>query len=185
MNRSLTLAGIAVTGVGTYLGLVTGAVPIDVGIGRRTRRLGPEVMRIDAPRQRVFDLIFAPYATRAPRAMREKVQVLERGEDMVLAAHRTPIRGHLTATTVETVRFTRPSRFDFRLVRGPVPHVLETFDLTETDATTTLTYTGELGTDLWGLGQQWGSLVARKWEATVHSSLAQVKQEAERTASAR
>jgi hypothetical protein len=28
---------------------------------------------------------------------------------------------------VETVRFTPPERVDFRLVRGPVPHVVETF----------------------------------------------------------
>ena len=34
---------------------------------------------------------------------------------MVLAAHRTPVRGRLVATTVETVRFTRPGRIDFRL----------------------------------------------------------------------
>jgi len=32
---------------------------------------------------------------------------------------------------VETVRFTRPGRVDFRLVRGPVPHVVEAFVLTE------------------------------------------------------
>jgi hypothetical protein len=31
--------------------------------------------------------------------------VLEAGTDMVLAAHRTPIRGHLITATVETVLF--------------------------------------------------------------------------------
>jgi hypothetical protein len=51
---------------------------------------------------------------------------------MVLAAHFTPLGGRLglVAQTVETVRFTRPERVDFRLVRGPVPHVVEAFVLT-------------------------------------------------------
>jgi hypothetical protein len=52
-----------------------------------------------------------------------------RGSDMVLAAHRTALRGRLVATTVETVRFTRPERIDFRLTRGPVPYVLSRFAL--------------------------------------------------------
>jgi hypothetical protein len=38
---------------------------------------------------------------------------------MVLAAHFTPITFGV-ATTVETVRFERPERVDFRVVRGPV-----------------------------------------------------------------
>jgi hypothetical protein len=58
----------------------------------------------------------------------DKVRVLERGSDLVLAAHLTPLGGRLglVAQTVETVRFTRPERVDFRLVRGPVPHVVAT-----------------------------------------------------------
>ena len=36
--------------------------------------------------------------------------MLERGSDMVLAAHRTPVSRRLVATTMETVRFTRPER---------------------------------------------------------------------------
>ncbi|MGI8613003.1 MAG: SRPBCC family protein, partial [Nocardioidaceae bacterium] len=114
----------------TYLGLVTGAVPVDIGVARRTRPLGPIEIQIGAPPDVVFDVIEQPYATRTSRAMQAKVQVLDRGTDMVLSAHRTPIRGRLVATTVETVRFTRPRRVDFRLVRGPVPYVVETFELT-------------------------------------------------------
>jgi len=62
------------------------------------------------------------------------VEVRERGADLVLAAHDTPIGARLRATTVETVRFTPPERVDFRLVRGPVPQVEETFLLTEVEA---------------------------------------------------
>jgi len=182
-QRALRLAtALAAGGVGTYLGLITGAVPIDIGVGRRTRLLGPQVYEIDAPRDLVFDIIAAPYAERTTRAMQEKVRVLERSDDMVLAAHRTPLRGKLVATTVETVKFTRPERIDFRLVRGPVPHVVETFTLDERDGGTVLTYDGELGTDLWELGERWGDLVTGSWEATVRSSLESVKAEAERRA---
>ncbi|WP_338491756.1 hypothetical protein [Streptomyces sp. SJL17-4] len=97
------------------------------------------------------------------------------------SAHRTPVAGgRLTATTVETVRFTRPERIDFRLVRGPVPAVTESFNLTEHGVGTRLVYEGELATDLWRAGQWWGGLVAPRWEATVAASLASVRQEAER-----
>ncbi|GAA4934845.1 SRPBCC family protein [Streptomyces coeruleoprunus] len=164
-----------------YLGLVSGALPLDLGVGRRRRALGPQTMDVAAPREVVFDIIAQPYLGRATRAMREKVQVLERGSDMVLAAHHTPVAGgRLTATTVETVRFTRPERVDFRLVRGPVPAVTESFTLDEHESGTRLVYEGELATDLWRAGQWWGGLVAPRWEATVAASLAAVRQEAER-----
>ncbi len=112
--------GGAVAGGGFYLGLVTGAVPIDLGVGRRLRELGPLSIDIDAPAEEVFDVLAEPYADRASRAMQNKVRVLERSQDLVLAAHYTPIRGRLRATTVETVRFDRPGQIGFRLVRGPV-----------------------------------------------------------------
>jgi hypothetical protein len=77
------------------------------------------------------------------------------------------------------VRFVRPARVDFRLVRGPVPHVEESFLLHDADGGTTLTYGGELATDLWGIGQRRGDLVAARWEAVVKASLDSIKGEAE------
>lgn len=56
-------------------------------------RLGPQPVDIAAPREAVFDVIAQPYLGRTTRAMREKVRVLERGSDMVLAAHFTPVAG--------------------------------------------------------------------------------------------
>lgn len=181
-GSGLVLGGL-LAGTATYLGLVSGAVPVDLGVGRRTRPLGPISLQIAAPRETVFAVIAAPYAERPSRALREKVQVLARGSDMVLAAHYTSVRGRLRATTVETVLLDAPARVDFRLVRGPVPHVLKSFVLDEADGGTMLVYTGELGTDLWGVGQRWGDLVAGRWESVVLSSLHTVKHEAERRTS--
>lgn len=127
---------------GLYLGLVTGAMPLDLGVGRRTRALGPLVVEMGAPREVVFDVVAGPYAERTSKAMQAKVSVMERAPEMVLAAHYTPIRGRVKATTVETVRFMRPERVDFRLVRGPVPHVSETFFLESLGDSTRLTYAG-------------------------------------------
>lgn len=177
------VAGIAAaTGAlgASYLGLVTGAVPLDLGLGRRTCPLGPFGVDIQAPRDTVFDILSEPYRGRQTRAVAEKIRILERGRDIVLAAHRTPVRGQLVATTVETVRFTRPDRVDFRLTRGPVPHVVEQFVLTATAEGTRLDYTGELRTDLWAVGARWGELVAGPWEHTVRATFAAVKSEAER-----
>jgi hypothetical protein len=185
------LLGYATVGAGVtaagYVGLVTGACPVDLGVGRRVRPLGPQLVEMAAPRELVFDVLAEPYLGRAPRALADKLRVLERGSDMVLAAHFTPLGGRLglVAQTVETVRFTRPERVDFRLVRGPVPHVVEAFELTEqaNGASTRLAYHGEIGADLWRVGQRWSELVARTWEQTVAASLATVKAEAERRAS--
>jgi hypothetical protein len=170
----------ASTGVAVYLGVVSGALTVDTGFGRRIRPLGPLAVDIAAGRDEVFALLSEPYLGRATRAMREKVQVLERGTDLVLAAHRTPIRGRLVAVTVETVRFRPPEHIDFRLVRGPVPHVVEQFTLTGDADATRLAYHGELGTDGWAAGAWWGNLVARRWETAVAATFGAVKAEAER-----
>ncbi|MEX1008422.1 MAG: SRPBCC family protein [Acidimicrobiia bacterium] len=174
--------GIVAGAAAAYTLVVRGALTLDLGIGRRVRPLGPIRMPIDAPPDVVFDVIAAPYLGRTPRAMEAKVEVLERGSDMVLAAHYTPT-GMLTATTV---RFERPLRVHFRLLRGPVPHVVETFELrANAEGGTDFEYTGELGTDFGAVGSWWGGIVADKWERTVQESLDGIRAEAERRGSRR
>ncbi len=177
----LLALAIAVGGRRAYRLLASGAVTIDTGIGRRVRSLGPHSWPIAASREIVFDVIASPYLGRTPRAIEDKLQVWERGSDMVLAAHFTPVK-YGVATTVETVRFQRPERIDFRVVRGPVPHVMESFVLDVADEGTRLTWKGELGTDFWGLGSLWGKRVAHAWERAVRQSLDAVVSEAERRA---
>jgi hypothetical protein len=180
-RRTFGVALLGGTVVGLYALLVRGSLTVDVGVGRRVRPLGPLVWHIAAPRDLVFELISAPYLDRTPRALQSKLRVLERGADVVLAEHYTRV-GPVVARTVETVRFERPERVHFRLVRGPVPHVVEQFLLRERNGGTELEYSGELGTDLWAIGNVWAAAVAPRWEDAVRVSLTAVKDAAERSA---
>jgi hypothetical protein len=175
------ILGLVAVGAGGYALLVRGALTLDLGVGRRLRPLGPIERTIAAPPETVFDVIAAPYLGRTPRALRDKLDVWERGSDMALAAHFTTT-GRLTTTTVETVRFERPHRVSFRLLRGPVPHVAETYELRAAPSGTAFAYTGELGTDLWALGSWWGDRVAEPWERAVTASIDSIAAEAERRA---
>jgi hypothetical protein len=179
------LAAIAVAAAGglAYYLVVTGKLTLDTGLGRQTRGLGPFGIDIDAPAETVFDVVAAPYLHRTPRAMASHLRVLDRGADLVLAEHYTPLHGgRLTAVTLETVAFDRPGRIAFRLVRGPVPHLTEQFALSARDGVTRLDYSGEIGMDYGAAGQWWADRVATAWEAAVRSSFAGIKAEAERRA---
>jgi Polyketide cyclase / dehydrase and lipid transport len=164
-----------------YRLLAGGALTLDLGVGRRLTPLGPLVQTIAAPPEVVFDTIAAPYLGRTPRAMADKLDVWERGSDMVLAAHFTRVKCG-TTTTLETVRFQRPDRIDFRLVRGPVPHLVESFVISASGAGSELRWQGELGTDGWAIGGWWGGRVAVAWTRVVDTSLRDVAVEAERRA---
>jgi hypothetical protein len=63
-----------------------------------------------------------------------------------------------------------------------VPHLSQSFVLTPSDARTELRWQGELGTDLWAIGQWWGGRVARAWSHAVQNSLRDIAAEAERRA---
>jgi len=177
-------AGLALAGRAVYRLVARGQLTLDTGIGRRIRPLGPVDFEIAAPPELVFDVIASPYLGRTPRALQNELAVWERGSDMALAAHFTELKCG-TTTTVETVRFERPQRIDFRVIRGPVPHVVESFLLSEEEPGTRLRWRGELGTDFWTAGEWWGERVARQWERAVRRSLAAVTAEAERLAARR
>ena len=128
------------------------------------------------PVETVFDVIAEPYLGRNTHAMAEKLRVVERGSDMVLAEHYTAV-GSKRAVTLETVGFERPHLVSFRLVRGPVPEVTETFFLSGERGITTLRYEGALGTDGGRLGAKWGALVAKRWEEAVEQAMVSVKKD--------
>jgi hypothetical protein len=183
-RRALSIGCAAGCGLaGGFLLVVRGAVTIDLGLGRRTRQLGPLKAEILAQPEVVFDVVASPYLGRTPRAVGAKLGVIERSNDMVIAEHHTLVLGgRVLATTLESVRFERPHLIHFRLLRGPVPLVTETFEFRSGNAegTTDFEYRGELSTDLWSVGAWWGRLVARRWESAVSESLQSIQAEAER-----
>jgi hypothetical protein len=166
------LGGTVAAGVATLVALMArGRLTLDTGWGRTVTPLRPRSVRIAAEREEVFDFLAAPYLGRTPAALREHLRVWERGEDLVVASHLSRLAGY-TAETVEAVRFERPSRISFRHLRGPVPHVVESFELFEEADGTRLEYRGEIGLDFWFAGRaaaRWW--VVPTWDRVVGESL--------------
>jgi hypothetical protein len=179
-------AALLVLGIGSLLFFMTrGWLTLDLGWGRRLRSVGPIVSRIEAARELVFEQISAPYLGRTPSAVREKIEVLDRSDRLVVAAHRTKLRW-FESITVESVAFEPPIRIGFRHLRGPLPHAVEEFLLYEEGVGTRLEYRGELGIDFWVLGRLAGRLwVVPTWEKAVRASMEHITVQAEQRARAR
>lgn len=178
------LAAIMIAGAaGAFLLLAMGRLTLDLGWGRSVHELGPIVRRIAAPRELVFEILNAPYTTRAPRD--SGVEVLARGDSLVVAAHHTKVHFY-TARTVEIVEFEPPRRVGFRHLAGPVPHAVEQFTLEEFGDGTELRYGGEIGIDFFLLGRLAARYWVRpQWERAVGAHLDEVKDRAEQRAAAR
>jgi uncharacterized protein YndB with AHSA1/START domain len=177
------LAALMIVGAaGAFLLLAMGRLTLDLGWGRSVHELGPIVRRIAAPRELVFEIINAPYTTRAGRD--SGVEVLAGSDSLVVAAHRTKVHFY-TARTVEIVEFEPPSRVGFRHLAGPVPHAVEHFTLEELGDGTELRYGGEVGIDFFALGKLAARYWVRpQWERAVGAHLDEVKDLAEERAAA-
>jgi hypothetical protein len=140
---------------GSFLALAMGRLHLDLGWGRSRHRLGPVRMRIEAPRELVYEILSAPYVG---RARNESIDVLSRGESLVVASHLTKVHFY-EARTVEAVSLEPPARMGFRQLTGPVPYAVEEFRLEQEGDETELHYDGELGIDFFWLGR----IAARRW----------------------
>ncbi|MFQ5947280.1 MAG: SRPBCC family protein [Acidimicrobiia bacterium] len=182
----VAVSTILVGGIAALVSFMTrGKLTLDLGWGRSMHELGPVVVAVGAPRDMVFDQVASAYLGRTPRAARNHLDVLERGENLVVAAHRTRLRFY-TSVTVEAVGFHRPERVTFRHLRGPVPHAVEEFVFREVGSGSQIEYRGQLGIDFWLLGRLAGRYWVRPvWERAVEASLEQIKEGAEKRASAR
>jgi hypothetical protein len=166
-----------------FLLLAMGRLHLDLGWGRSIHELGPIEVRIDAPRELVFEMIREPYLGHTPRD--SGIEVLARGTDLAVAAHHTKVHFY-TATTVEAIEFKTPNRVGFRHLSGPVPYAVEEFELEEVDGVTELRYVGEVGIDFFLLGRIAGRRWVRpQWEKTVRDHLEDLKQRAEQLAARR
>jgi hypothetical protein len=173
---ALLIGGMA----GGFLALAMGRLHLDLGWGRSIHELGPIEIRIDAPRDLVFELISAPYLGRAPG--HSGIDVLARGPGIAVAVHHTKVHFY-EARTVEVVKFEVPSRVDFRHLTGPVPHAIEEFVLEEVAGDTVLRYGGEVGIDFFFLGRLAGRYWVRpQWQRAVGEHLEDVRHRAEQRA---
>jgi hypothetical protein len=164
-----------------FLLLAMGRATLDLGWGRSFHPLGPLTVRIDAPREMVFEMISAPYAGRASGG--SGIELLAHDESLAVAAHHTKVHFY-TARTVEVVDLESPRRVGFRHLTGPVPYAVEQFVLEEREGATELSYDGQLGIDFFWLGR----LAARhwvrpQWQATVAAHLDDLTRRAEERAS--
>jgi hypothetical protein len=177
------VAALLVLGIGALLFFMTrGWLTLDLGWGRTLHLVGPIVSEVEAAPGLVFQQISAPYLGRTPSALRGKLEVLDRGDRIVVAAHRTKLRW-FESVTVESVAFEPPIRIGFRHLRGPVPHAIEEFVLHQEGVGTRIEYRGELGIDFWVLGRLAGRLwVVPAWEKAVRASLEHITVQAEQRA---
>jgi hypothetical protein len=167
---------------GLFLAIAMGRAHLDLGFGRSFHQLGPIAATIRAPRELVFEIIAAPYLGRGSVP---GIEVLARGERLVVARHETRVHFY-TAQTTEAIDFTPPTRVGFRHLSGPVPHALEEFALEETDAGTELRYGGEIGIDFFILGRIAARYWVRpQWERVVSAHIEDLRQRAEATAARR
>ncbi len=179
------LAAAALAAAATLALMTRGRMTLDLGWGRSRHRLGPISVLVAAPREVVFEQVAAPYLGRTPKALRGKLEVLDRDGRLVVAAHRTRLRW-FTSVTVETVAFEEPARIAFRHLRGPVPEATEEFVLRETDGGTEIEYRGQLGIDFFFLGRLAGRLWAvPTWERVVRKAMEDIRRGAEERAAAR
>jgi hypothetical protein len=164
---------------GGFFALAMGRIHLDLGWGRSLHPLGPFRIRIEAPRELVYEILSAPYVG---RARSESIDVLARGESLVVAAHLTKVHFY-EARTVEAIDFAPPERIGFRHLTGPVPYAVEEFRLEQEGDGTELHYDGELGIDFFLLGRiaarRW---VIPQWRRAVGEHLDDVKARAEQRA---
>jgi hypothetical protein len=165
---------------GGLLALAMGRLHLDLGWGRSLHQLGPLRMRIEAPRELVYEVFSAPYLE---RARSESVEVLARGESLVVAAHLTKVHFY-EARTVEVIDLEAPVRMGFRHLTGPVPYAVEQFRFEQQEGgDTELYYDGELGIDFFLLGRIAGRRwVIPQWHRAVGEHLDAAKAQAEQRA---
>lgn len=173
---ALLAVGLVALIAGAFAALAMGRLSLDLGWGRSLHELGPLRVRIEAPRQLVYEVLSAPYVG---RARSDSIEVLAGDGKTVVAAHLTKVHFY-EARTVEVIHLEPQSRIGFRHLSGPVPHAVEEFLLDEDGKATDLRYTGELGIDFFALGRIAGRRwVVPQWNRAVGEHLEDIKARAE------
>jgi len=164
---------------GGFLALAMGRLHLDLGWGRSRHPLGPLTVRMEAPRDLVYEILSAPYAGRAKD---ESIELLAGDGSVVVAAHLTKVHFY-EARTVEAIELEPPTRIGFRHLTGPVPEAVEEFRLETAGGVAEVHYEGTLGIDFFWLGRVAGRRwVVPQWNRVVADHLEEVKAKAEQRA---
>ena len=145
-------------------------------------RLRPHTVRIQAPRELVFQMMSHFGRGRLPGDNNESSKVLERDGNRLIVEFQTKTPTGATYTTIEEVRLYPPERITFEHLSGPLRCVREAFTFGAVDARQTdLTHSGEF---VWSrvplLGWLGGMFYVRPiFERTLMNHMEQVKQAAE------
>ena len=144
-------------------------------------RLRPQTIRIDAPRELVFQMMSHFGRGRLPSDNSEASRVVCREGDRLVAEFRTRA-GFFTYTTLEEVRLHPPERIEFRHLKGPLAYAVEEFAFRAVDERRTdLTHSGEFVWSGFPLFGRLGGLIYTRpvFERAIAAHMAQVKSAAE------
>ena len=144
-------------------------------------KLRPHTVRIQAPRELVFQMMSHFGRGRLPGDNNESSKVLERDDNRLVVEFQTKAL-FTTYTTVEEVRLYPSERITFEHLSGPLHYAREHFKFDDVDGRETdLTHSGEF---IWSrfpfFGWFGGVIYTRPvFERTLVKHMAQVKQTAE------
>lgn len=144
-------------------------------------RLRPQTIRIDAPRELVFQMMSHFGRGRLPGDNSEASRVICREGDRLVAEFRTRA-GFFTYTTLEEVRLHPPERIEFRHLAGPLAYAAEEFAFRAlTERRTELTHSGEFVWSRFPLFGRLGGLIYTRpvFERAIAAHMAQLKSAAE------
>lgn len=150
---------------------------------RRNRpiRMRPCSVRIDAPRELVFQMMSHFGRGRLPGDNNEASKVLERDGNSLVVEFQTKTL-FTTYATIEEVTLQPPKRIDFEHLSGPLQYAREAFIFEDVDGKMThLTHTGEFILNSRALFGWLAGVIYVKpiFERVIVRHLAQVKQAAE------
>ena len=143
--------------------------------------LRPHTVRVQAPRELVFQMMSHFGRGRLPGDNNESSKVLERDGNRLTVEFQTKAL-FATYTTVEVVNLYPPERITFEHLSGPLHYVKEEFRFEDVDdRQTDLTHSGEFIWSRFPFFGWFGGIIYTRpvFERTLVKHMAQVKQAAE------
>lgn len=111
--------------------------------GEMSEPIPPVHIEINAPRELVFEMASAVGGS-LPDGPPHASELIRRDGNVLVVRFSAPAPFRFFGF-LEEVTLSAPSRIDYRVLEGPLDHVVEWLDFAEDGGTTTVTYAGEVG----------------------------------------